>query len=134
MSKLLVVNYRITQLKLNHIHNIIHGQVPRYLKSDFSLNSSWHNTRSGPLPLHIPQIKFWTVFFHDTATSDWNNLSNNIKNITTKSVFKSHVKNSILVQLYALIIVLLTHLPFYSTLKQRNHLPSNILTIYFPSE
>ena len=90
---MLPVVYRITHVNLNHMHNIIHGQAPRYLTSEFSFNSSRHNTRSGPFSLHIPQAKsLGQSSFKYTASADWNNLPNNIKNITTKSVCKSHVK------------------------------------------
>ena len=53
-----VISSFVDQLvALNQIHNIVHGKAPIYLKSTFSLNTSRHNTRSGPLSLSIPSVK-----------------------------------------------------------------------------
>ena len=64
-----------------------------YLKSSFSLNTSRHNTRSGPLSLSIPSVKsFGLSSFNYTGPVAWNDLPGDIKAVRTKPMFKSKVK------------------------------------------
>ena len=45
---MLPVEYRVTQLKLNHMFNIVHGSAPEYLKNNINITREpAHNTRSG---------------------------------------------------------------------------------------
>ena len=101
--KMLPVNLRVIQLKLNHIHNIVHGQAPSYLKASFFLNASRYNTRSGPLSLVIPSSKsFGQSSFAYTGAIAWNNLRGNIQSIIFKSsfmFFKCKVKSFLSSQL-----------------------------------
>ena len=90
---MLPVDLRVKQLKLNQIHNIVHGKAPMYLQSSFSLNTSRHNTRSGPLSLSIPSVKsFGLSSFNYTGAVAWNDLPGDIKSVRTKPMFKSKVK------------------------------------------
>ena len=90
---MLPVDLRVKQFKLNQIHNIVHGKAPMYLKSSFSLNTSRHNTRSGPLSLRIPSVKsFGLSSFNYTGPVAWNDLPGDIKAVRTKPMFKSKVK------------------------------------------
>lgn len=91
--KMLPVDLRVKQLKLNHIHNIVHGSAPSYLTSFFSHRSSLHNTRSGPLSFSIPSVKsFGLSSFQYTGAVAWNSLPGRIQSSQSKSVFKSNVK------------------------------------------
>ena len=53
-----------------------------YLQSSFSLNTSRHNTRSGPLSLSIPSDKsFGLSSFNYTGAVAWNDLPGDIKSV-----------------------------------------------------
>ena len=94
---MLPVDLRVKQLKLNQIHNIVHGKAPMYLQSSFSLNTSRHNTRSGPLSLSIPSVKsFGLSSFNYTGAVAWIDLPGDIKSVRTKPMFKSKVKQFLL--------------------------------------
>ena len=72
---MLPVDLRVKQLKLNQVHNIVHGKAPMYLQSSFSLNTSRHNTRSGTPSLSIPSVKsFGLSYFNYTGAVAWNDL------------------------------------------------------------
>ena len=91
---MLPVDLRVKQLKLSQIYNIVHGKVPIYLTSSFSLNTSRHNTRSGPLSLSIPSVKsFGLSSFNYTGAVAWNDLPGDIKSVRTKPKFKAKVKH-----------------------------------------
>ena len=90
---MLPVDIRVKQLKLNQIHNIVPGKAPIYLKSTFSLNTSRHNTRSGPLSLSTPSVKpFGLSSFNYTGAVAWTDLPSDSKSSKTKPMFKSKVK------------------------------------------
>ena len=90
---MLPVDLRVKQLHLNKIHNIVHGTAHIYLKSTFSLNTSHHNTRSGPLSLSIPSVKsFGLSSFNYTGAVAWRDLPGDIKSVRTKPMFKCKVK------------------------------------------
>ena len=92
--KMLPVELRVKQLKLNHMHNIFFGKAPSYLTSSFQSSTSRHNTRSGPLSLIVPSAKsFGQSSFSYTGATAWNQLPCTIKSINSKSVFKSSVKS-----------------------------------------
>ncbi len=67
---------------------------PIYFKSTFSLNTSRHNTRSGPLSLSIPSVKSFELssFNYTAGAVAWNDLPGDIKSVRTKPMFKSKVK------------------------------------------
>ena len=56
MAGMLPVEKRVTQLQLNHIFNIVHGNAPNYLKSNFIFNEHSFNTRSGTLSFIVPNV------------------------------------------------------------------------------
>ena len=65
-----------------------------YLQSSSSINTSRHNTRSGPLSLSIPSVKsFGLSSFNYTGAVAWNDLPGDIKSVRTKPIFKSKVKS-----------------------------------------
>ena len=64
---MLPVEKRITQLQLNHIFNIVHGNAPNYLKSNFIFNEQSFNTRSSTLSFIVPNVTSnygKSTFFH----------------------------------------------------------------------
>ena len=70
------VDLTVKQLKLNQVN----GKAPIYFKSSFSLNTSRHNTSSGPLSLSIPSVKsFRLSSFNYTEAVAWNDLPGDIK-------------------------------------------------------
>ena len=90
---MLPVDLRVKQLKLNQTHNIVHGKAPMYLQSSCTLNTSHHNTRSGPLSPSIPSVKSCALsYFNYTGAVAWNDLPGDIKYVRTKPMFKSKVK------------------------------------------
>ena len=95
---MLPVDLRVKQFKLNHIQcyvtlNIVHGKASIYLNSIFSLNTSRHNTSSGPLSLSIPSVKsFGLSSFNYAGAAAGNDLPGDIKYVQTKPMFKSKVK------------------------------------------
>ena len=56
-SNMLPVEYRVTQLKLNHMFNIVHGSAPEYLENNINITREpVHNTRSGSFACYIPNV------------------------------------------------------------------------------
>ena len=54
---MLPVPFRVDQLLLNHMYNIVHGTAPEYLKSCIKIaQDSVHNTRSGNLACAMPSV------------------------------------------------------------------------------
>ena len=49
---MLPVEYRVTQLKLNHMFNIVHGSAPEYLKTVLTLQENLHITQD-QAALHV---------------------------------------------------------------------------------
>jgi len=94
---MLPVDLRVTQLKLNHVYNIINNSAPNYLTSSFTLRTSLHNnnhnTRSGSLSLVIPSVKSFggTSFFY-TGAKLWNDVPIQTQSSTTKPTFKRSLK------------------------------------------
>ena len=59
---MLPVEYRVTQLKLNHMFNIVHGSAPEYLKNSVNITREpAHNTRSGRFACYIPNVKSFGI-------------------------------------------------------------------------
>lgn len=92
--KMLNVEDRATQLRLNHVFNIFHGTAPKYLHNNFIRVSTIHNrTRFSQNNFVIPRVKSSDsgTFFYN-AISDWNSLPNELKTITDKNTFKREVR------------------------------------------
>ena len=85
-SNMLPVEYRVTQLKLNHMFNIVHGSAPEYLKNNINITREpAHNTRSGSFACYIPNVKsFGIKSFLFTGSKLWNSLSHSIQCVTDK--------------------------------------------------
>ena len=95
--RMLPVDVRVNQLKLNHMYNIVHGTSPPYLTSSIQFGSARHNTRSGPYSVLTPSVKsFGLSSFYYTGAIIWNNLSSQIKSITCRFTFKRKVRQFLL--------------------------------------
>ena len=96
-SNMLPVEYRVTQLKLNHMFNIVHGSAPEYLKNNINITREpAHNTRSGSFACYIPNVKsFGIKSFFFTGSKLWNSLSHSIQCITDKFIFKKMIKGTL---------------------------------------
>ena len=95
-SNMLPVEYRVTQIKLNHMFNIVHGSAPEYLKNNINITREpAHNTRSGSFACYIPNVKsFGIKSFFFTGSKLWNSLSHSIQCITDKFIFKKMIKGT----------------------------------------
>ena len=91
---ILSVENRVTQLRLNHVFNIVHGTAPNYLTDNFIKVSSIHNrTRFSEHNFIVPYVKsFDSGTFYCNAITDWNRLPDKLKKITTKTTFKHELK------------------------------------------
>ena len=89
------IEYRVIQLKLNHMFNIVHGSAPGYLKNNINITREpAHNTRSGSFACYIPNVKsFGIKSFFFTGSKLWNSLSHGIQCITDKFIFKKMIKD-----------------------------------------
>ena len=94
---MLPVEYRVTQLKLNHMFNIVHGSAPEYLKNNIDITREpAHNTRSGSFACYIPNVKsFGIKSFFFIGSKLWNSLSHSIQCITDKFIFKKMIKGTL---------------------------------------
>ena len=69
---MLPVEYRVTQLKLNHMFNIVHGTAPEYLKTNINITRDpAQNTRSGSFACYIPNVKSLNPSFTQVATLEF---------------------------------------------------------------
>ena len=94
MAGMLPVEKRVTQLQPNHIFNIVHGNAPNYLKSNFIFNEHSFNTRSSTLSFIVPNVttNYGKSTFVSTGIKAWNSLPSALHNITEKMFFKKSVK------------------------------------------
>jgi hypothetical protein len=92
---MLPVEYRVDQLKLNHMFNIVHGSAPDYLKQSIKISrNARYETRSGRLACFIPSVKsFGQRSFFFTASKLWNSLPPATQSITEKMLFKKKAKH-----------------------------------------
>ena len=93
----LPVEYRVTQLMLNHMFNIVHGSASEYLKNNINITiEPALNTRSGRFACYIPNVKsFGIKSFFFTGSKLWNSLSHSIQCITDKFIFKKMIKGTL---------------------------------------
>ena len=54
---LLPIEYRVEQLMLGHMFNIINGNAPTYLISGINMNQHRYSTRARELSCVIPRVK-----------------------------------------------------------------------------
>ena len=91
--KMLRIADRVTQLRLNHVFNIVNGSAPSYLTQNFVFNEGrtrGANSRNFVIPGHNQCSK---NSFTYCAIKDWNKLPTNIKSCNIKATFKPLVKN-----------------------------------------
>ena len=90
---LLPIEYRVEQLMLGHMFNIINGNAPTYLISGINMNQHRYSTRARELSCVIPRVKSsgLTSFMYQ-GICHWNNLPLEIKQCTSKDTFKYQVK------------------------------------------
>ena len=84
--------YRVSQLRLNHVFNIANDLAQSYLSQNFNFNQG--RTRSTTnRNFIIPSMSQCSKnSFVYCAIKDWKNLPANIKGCTSKSSFKTYVK------------------------------------------
>ena len=65
-SNMLPVEYRVTQLKLNHMFNIVHGSAPEYLKNNINITNIHIIQDQAALHVIFPTLKALALnlFFH----------------------------------------------------------------------
>ena len=90
---LLPIEYRMEQLMLGHMFNIINGNAPAYLISGINMNQHRYSTRARELSCVIPRVKCsgLTSFLYQ-GVCHWNNLPLEIKQCPSKDTFKYQVK------------------------------------------
>ena len=101
----LPIDLRVDQLKLNIMYRSLNGQSPSYICDKFTLTSNVHNhrTRSSHHSLVIPH--YGSKGEHSFSVSGaklWNNLSADIINSNSISVFKTKVKNHLYEHMFSL--------------------------------
>ena len=89
---MLNVSDRTSQLRLNHVFNVIHGCSPTYLKEHFTLNNNV--TRGGHnMNFQLPSVNSHTISsFYFNAIKDWNMLPLEGKEHRNRNSFKDAVK------------------------------------------
>ena len=90
---LLPIEYRVEQLMLGHMFNIINGNAPTYLTSGITMNQHRYSTRARELSCVIPRVKSsgLTSFMYQ-GVCHWNKLPLEIKQCPSKDTFKYQVK------------------------------------------
>ena len=92
----LPVDKRVTQLKLSHVHNVIHGTAPKYMSNYFIPVNSSHNirTRSSQASLIVPRYRslLGKSSFKYTGAVEWNSLPLGAQTIVEKVNFKKTIK------------------------------------------
>ena len=89
---MLNVSDRTSQLRLNHVFNVIHGCAPTYLKEHFTLNNNV--TRGGHnMHFQLPSVNSHTKSsFYFNAIKHWNMLPLEVKEHRNRNSFKDAVK------------------------------------------
>ena len=94
-AKMLCVNDRVKQLRLNHVYNIVHGTAPQYMFYNFTYvnQTHVHNTRASRYNFMQPPIRGKeNGSFFINAIKDWNSLPDNVKGERSKVNFKGSLK------------------------------------------
>ena len=91
---------RVFQLKLGHIHQIIHGSAPAYLSYCFTMVSNAHSigTRASQASLVVPRYRSLVGkgTFKYAGAIAWNILPLGVRSIMEKSSLKKAVKSHLL--------------------------------------
>lgn len=103
MLKMLPTEYRVEQLKLNHMFNIMNNLAPIYMSVGVS-DRSRRATRNSQFSLNIPTYRTKTgqTTFLYSATKAWNALPSNIQASQNKYSFKKGVKQFLFDRLEAI--------------------------------
>ena len=98
---LLPIEYRVEQLMLGHMFNIINGNAPTYLISGINMNQHRYSTRARELSCVIPRVKSsgLTSFMYQ-GVCHWNILPLEIKQCPSKDTFKYQVKSVFYIVVY----------------------------------
>ena len=100
--RLLNIQDRVRQLKLNHAFKIYHKISPGYLSGSFKRTSEVHhyNTIDSQFNFVIPRVRgqYGSNTFQFTTVREWNSLPGCIKSIDSLSSFKKEVKTHIAMQ------------------------------------
>jgi hypothetical protein len=94
---LLNVDKRVAFLTTNHVFNIKQKIAPEYLVNMFNHTLHSYQTRNSLFSFHVPHVKKYgksTLSYNGPTL--WNNLPNNIKNVTNKNSFKFKLKKYLL--------------------------------------
>ena len=86
---------RVSQIKLNNMHRIVHGDAPSYLRESVSMVSGVHSigTRHRLSSISLPRVGIsGSKSFRHTATKIWNSLPPPIKLIEQLSLFKTKAR------------------------------------------
>ena len=91
------VEKRVSQLKLNHIHNIFYDKCPDYLKDEFVRISHGYNTRNSSMNFFVPRITGCAneSFFYSGILL-WNSFPAYIRQIQDRNLFKKYVKKHLI--------------------------------------
>ena len=93
--KLLYVETRVKQLRLNHVHNFLYNLSPQYLKENFvSLNDvHQYNTRGSRYNFLVPHCRSvdGSIFYY-AGIMDWNSLPEWLKELEKPNRFKIALK------------------------------------------
>ena len=90
---MLKVPDRVSQLRLNHVFNIANELAPKYLSQNFTFNQGRTISATNRNFIIPSMSKCSHNSFVYSAIKDWNNLPANIKECTSKSSFKTYVKD-----------------------------------------
>ena len=89
---MLCVPDRVSQLRLNHVFNIVQGLAPVYLGEHFERNTNI--TRGGSsMNFQVPRVGSHNKSnFYYNAILDWNSLPISVKSLQNRESFKIAVK------------------------------------------
>ena len=99
---LLPIEYRVEQLMLGHMFNIINGNAPTYFIAGIDMNQHRYSTRARELSCVISRVKSsgLTSFLYQ-GVCHWNKLPFEIKQYPSKDTFKYQVKCILYSRLWA---------------------------------
>ena len=99
---LLCVKDRARQLILHTMFDVHRGTAPSYLCNTFKHNRNRYSTRSGDNNFIVPRYtSLATKNFNKIGATEWNDLHNNVKVLSSKSTFKKAVKSFLKTQAHS---------------------------------
>ena len=82
--RLVMVELRVKQLKLNLVYNVTNDKAPKYMSNLINVACKQHgiNARSSVMSLRVPYVKsFGQTSFYYTGIHAWNELSFSIQSV-----------------------------------------------------